>query len=176
MTEIGGITMPEALSCLHLFITLKNLRTLLCFTLFFWHCCYQADPSPSVVAPVSTPSPVVAYPTDTSTFFPLQVPISHNYSAWLTILLQSLVTATSYINKIHAVKYPKKLAIKFPFSSQTNLKKSSNWQWNHCNRGGSSFSHDVLNWSQIGAKLVERSQLECLIWWIAIRDYTFKTA
>ncbi|KAI8646287.1 hypothetical protein BD408DRAFT_455242 [Parasitella parasitica] len=65
VNEIGRIPMSEALSCLHSFITLKNLRTLLCVTLFFWHCCYQADPSS-----VSTPSPVVAYPTGTSTFSP----------------------------------------------------------------------------------------------------------
>ncbi|KAI8636695.1 hypothetical protein BD408DRAFT_425711, partial [Parasitella parasitica] len=66
MTEIGRITLPEALSCLHSFITLKNIRTLLRVTLLFWHCCYQADSSPSVVAPQH--------------FLPLQVPIPHNYS------------------------------------------------------------------------------------------------
>jgi hypothetical protein len=33
MTEIGRMTLPEALSCLHSFITLKNLRTLLRVTL-----------------------------------------------------------------------------------------------------------------------------------------------
>ncbi|KAG2235361.1 hypothetical protein INT48_004980 [Thamnidium elegans] len=73
MTEIGRIILPEALSCLHSFITLKNIRTLLRVTLLFWHCCYQADSSPSVVAPASTPSPTspkVAYPIDTSTFSP----------------------------------------------------------------------------------------------------------
>lgn len=74
MTEIGRITLPEALSCLHSFITLKNIRTLLRVTLLFWHCCYQADSSPSVVAPVSTPSPKVAYPIDTSTFSPSASP------------------------------------------------------------------------------------------------------
>ncbi|KAI8874892.1 hypothetical protein K501DRAFT_203748, partial [Backusella circina FSU 941] len=34
VNEIGRITLPEALSCLHSFITLKNLRTLLRVTLF----------------------------------------------------------------------------------------------------------------------------------------------
>ncbi|KAI8094102.1 hypothetical protein BDF21DRAFT_436118 [Thamnidium elegans] len=73
VNEIGRIILPEALSCLHSFITLKNIRTLLRVTLLFWHCCYQADSSPSVVAPASTPSPTspkVAYPIDTSTFSP----------------------------------------------------------------------------------------------------------
>ncbi|KAI9494733.1 hypothetical protein BDB00DRAFT_882650 [Zychaea mexicana] len=77
VNEIGRITLPEALSCLHSFITLKNIRTLLRVTLLFWHCCYQADSSPSVVAPVSTPSPTspkVAYPVDTSTFSPSASP------------------------------------------------------------------------------------------------------
>lgn len=77
MTEIGRITLPEALSCLHSFITLKNIRTLLRVSLLFWHCCYQADSSPSVVAPVSKPSPTspkVAYPIDTSTFSPSASP------------------------------------------------------------------------------------------------------
>ncbi|CAO3608364.1 unnamed protein product [Mucor hiemalis] len=72
-TEIGRITLPEALSCLHSFITLKNIRTLLRVTLLFWHCCYQADSSPSVVVPVSMPSPTspkVASPNQTSTFSP----------------------------------------------------------------------------------------------------------
>lgn len=78
MAEIGRITLPEALSCLHSFIALKNIRTLLRAALLFWHCCYQADSSPSVVAPVSTPSPKVAYdPIDTSTFSPSA---STNYS------------------------------------------------------------------------------------------------
>ncbi|KAL0090526.1 hypothetical protein J3Q64DRAFT_1832197 [Phycomyces blakesleeanus] len=80
MTEIGRITLPEALSCLHSFITLKNIRTLLRVTLLFWHYCYQANSSPSVVAPVSMPSPTsptspkVAYPIDTSTFSPSASP------------------------------------------------------------------------------------------------------
>ncbi|GAN11651.1 hypothetical protein MAM1_0777c11230 [Mucor ambiguus] len=73
MTEIGRITLPEALSCRHSFITLKNICTLLRITLLFWHCCYQEDSLPSVVAPVSTSSPTspkAANPIDTSTFSP----------------------------------------------------------------------------------------------------------
>ncbi|EIE82476.1 hypothetical protein RO3G_07181 [Rhizopus delemar RA 99-880] len=70
VNEIGRITMPEALSSLHSFITLKNLRTLLRVTLLFWHCCYQTEPSSSVVAPVSTPSPVVTYSANISAFSP----------------------------------------------------------------------------------------------------------
>ncbi|KAI7868054.1 uncharacterized protein EV154DRAFT_398212, partial [Mucor mucedo] len=54
--KIGRITLPLALSGLHSFIALKNIRTLLSVTHLFWHCCYQADSSPSVVAPVSKPS------------------------------------------------------------------------------------------------------------------------
>lgn len=38
-------------------LSLKNMRTLLRVTLLFWHYCYQADSSPSVVASVSTLSP-----------------------------------------------------------------------------------------------------------------------
>jgi hypothetical protein len=32
----------------------------------------------------------------------------------------------------------------------------------------------ILIWSEIGAKLVELSELECLIWWIAIGEHTLK--
>ncbi|KAG0757962.1 hypothetical protein G6F16_009984 [Rhizopus arrhizus] len=91
MTEIGRIILPEALSCLHSFITLKNIRTLLRVTLLFWHCCYQADSSPSVVAPVSTPSPTspkVAYPIDTSAF-------SSSASSHTTQLFQMINNTTS---------------------------------------------------------------------------------
>ncbi|KAI7889049.1 uncharacterized protein EV154DRAFT_290329 [Mucor mucedo] len=35
MTEIGCITLPEILSCLYSFVTLKNIRTLLRVTLYF---------------------------------------------------------------------------------------------------------------------------------------------
>ncbi|KAI8980522.1 hypothetical protein BDB01DRAFT_724993 [Pilobolus umbonatus] len=56
-----------ALSSLHSFITLKNIRTLLRDTHLFWHCCYQAHSSPSV----STPSLSVAYPIDISALSPL---------------------------------------------------------------------------------------------------------
>jgi hypothetical protein len=34
-------------------------------------------------------------------------------------------------------------------------------------------AHGILIWSAIGAKPVERSELECLIWWITIRKHTF---
>lgn len=66
MTEIGRVTLPEALSCVHSFITLKNTRTLLRVTLLFWHCCYQPDFSPFVVASPTTPK--VADPQATQLF------------------------------------------------------------------------------------------------------------
>jgi hypothetical protein len=34
--------------------------------------------------------------------------------------------------------------------------------------------HGILFWFEIGAKQVERSELECLIWWIANREHKFK--
>lgn len=105
MTKIGRITTPEALSCLHTFITLKKLRTLLYVALFFWYCCYQHDSSPSVNTPVST------YPRQLHLL--LQVHISQNYSKWLAIPLQSPVIAIFNINKIHIVK-------------------NALWRWNDC--------------------------------------------
>ncbi|KAI7868055.1 uncharacterized protein EV154DRAFT_488204 [Mucor mucedo] len=70
--EIGRITLPESLSCLHSSVTLKNIRTLLRVTLIFWHCCYQADSPTVAVAPVSTLSPKVTYPIEASTFSSLR--------------------------------------------------------------------------------------------------------
>lgn len=62
MTKIGRITMPEALSCLHSFITLKtSIRY--CMLPFFWYCCYQHDSSLSVNASVSTSPSAVASPS-----------------------------------------------------------------------------------------------------------------
>ncbi|KAI8977229.1 hypothetical protein BDF20DRAFT_821155, partial [Mycotypha africana] len=46
VNEIGRITLPNSLSSLHSFITLKNIRTLLRVTHLFWHCCYQIQSSP----------------------------------------------------------------------------------------------------------------------------------
>ncbi|ORX62837.1 hypothetical protein DM01DRAFT_259939, partial [Hesseltinella vesiculosa] len=60
-TEIGRVTMPEAF---HSFMTLTNLSTLLRVTHMFWHCCYQADASPSETTSASTSSPVKATPTN----------------------------------------------------------------------------------------------------------------
>ncbi|KAI7877677.1 uncharacterized protein EV154DRAFT_576859 [Mucor mucedo] len=88
MIEIGRITLPESLSCLHSFVTLKNIRTLLRVTLIFWHCCYQADSPTVVVAPVSTPSPMVTYPIQVSTFSPSATPDT-------TQLLQMINNTTS---------------------------------------------------------------------------------
>jgi hypothetical protein len=35
-------------------------------------------------------------------------------------------------------------------------------------------ANGILIWSEIGAKPVSRSELDCLIWWITIREHTFK--
>jgi hypothetical protein len=34
--------------------------------------------------------------------------------------------------------------------------------------------YGVLTSCDIGAKPIERSELECLMWWIALRGHTFK--
>ena len=86
--EIVRITLSESLSCLHSFVTLKNIRTRLRVTLIFGHCCYQADSPTDVVAPVSTPSPMVTYPIQVSTFSPSATPDT-------TQLLQMINNTTS---------------------------------------------------------------------------------
>ncbi|CEP18386.1 hypothetical protein [Parasitella parasitica] len=43
MTEIGRVKVPDSLSSIESFATMKNLQTLLYVTHVFWYCCYSAS-------------------------------------------------------------------------------------------------------------------------------------
>ncbi|KAL7313762.1 hypothetical protein PS15m_007459 [Mucor circinelloides] len=61
MTEIGRVKVPDSLSSIESFATMKNLQTLLYVTHVFWYCCYPASlpnysPLPSIWLTTQVPN------------------------------------------------------------------------------------------------------------------------
>jgi hypothetical protein len=57
MTEIGRVKVPDSLSSIESFATMKNLQTLLYVTHVFWYCCYSASLPNYSPLPSSSSSP-----------------------------------------------------------------------------------------------------------------------
>lgn len=57
MTEIGRVKVPDSLSSIESFATMKNLQTLLYVTHVFWYCCYPASLPNYSPLPSSSSSP-----------------------------------------------------------------------------------------------------------------------
>ncbi|KAI9366204.1 hypothetical protein BD770DRAFT_311778, partial [Pilaira anomala] len=90
--DANTTTLPEALSCLHSFITLKNIRTLLCVTLFYFGIAVTKQIHHRLPLHLSArhppTSPKVAYPIDTSTFSPSVSPHNNTTSKYRDCSIQ----------------------------------------------------------------------------------------